>query len=257
MIVEYRNIVNAPIIVVRFSKYCDATQRLDLKPKLKLGFSIKFPIFDFSTNHPILPMFPKNIITVLLLTLCIACITNTSKATQNLNELTAYSLNSFDDDAINERGLLKSVEDSGYPMATLTIEFPERNFTEHFIINLEAVKGVTMNNLNKWVGKYVAFSYTSDFANTLMDLRVNGKSIFNDNPIEITAETKKITGILKGAKAETSGDLPDKISIVSKDNNLTFDFFITKEVVNVNGKKVTGFYEERVENTIKSIKLSR
>ncbi len=222
-----------------------------------IDISIKNYIFDFSTNPPILPMFSQKITTALFLILCIACITYTSKATQSQNVLTTYSLTSFDDDAINERGLLKSVEDSGYPMATLTIEFPERNFTEHFIINLEAVKGVTMNNLNKWVGKYVTFSYTSDFANTLMDLRVNGKSIFNDNPIEITAETKKITGILKGAKAETSGDLPDKISIVSKDNNLTFDFFITQEVVSVNGKRVTGLYEERVENTIKSIKLSR
>jgi RNase P/RNase MRP subunit p29 len=201
-------------------------------------------------------MISKNIISTLFLTLFVVCFTYVGKSAKKTNS-TIYALTSLDDDTINERGLLKAVEDSGYPMATLTIEFPERNFTEHFIVNLEAVKGVNMNSLKKWVGKYVSFSYTSDFANSLMDLRINGKSIFNDNPIEITTETKKITGVLKGAKAETAGDLPDKISIVSKDNNLTFDFFITKEVVNVNGKRVTGLYEERVENTIKSIRLSR
>jgi RNase P/RNase MRP subunit p29 len=201
-------------------------------------------------------MISKNIISTLFFTLFVACFTYVGKSAKKTNS-TIYALTSLDDDTINERGLLKAVEDSGYPMATLTIEFPERNFTEHFIVNLEAVKGVNMNSLKKWVGKYVSFSYTSDFANSLMDLRINGKSIFNDNPIEITTETKKITGVLKGAKAETAGDLPDKISIVSKDNNLTFDFFITKEVVNVNGKRVTGLYEERVENTIKSIRLSR
>ena len=38
---------------------------------------------------------------------------------------------------IQEFGLLKSAEDSGYPMMTLQIEFPERNFSEYFALNLE------------------------------------------------------------------------------------------------------------------------
>lgn len=88
-----------------------------------------------------------------------------------------------------------------------------------------------------------------------MNIKSKGRTV--KIPPKLSAETKKITGILRDAKAETSGDLPDKISIASKDNTVIFDFFGTKEVVNVNGKRVTGFYEERVDNTIKSIKLSR
>jgi hypothetical protein len=41
---------------------------------------------------------------------------------------------------IPEMGLLLQVEDAGYPFATLTIEFPERNFTEYFTINMESVE---------------------------------------------------------------------------------------------------------------------
>lgn len=160
------------------------------------------------------------------------------------------------DDEIREMGILKEVEDSGYPMATLRIEFPERKFEEYFTVNLEEVPGADINKMRKWVGRYVSFLYKSELSNALLDLQVNGKSIINETPIEINSETKRVVGLLKGADEETPGDLPGTVTITTKDNNtLSFDFFVTKEMVAVNGKRVVGYYEERNQNIITAIKL--
>lgn len=162
------------------------------------------------------------------------------------------------DDGINEFGLLKEVEDSGYPLATLYIEFPERKFSEYFTINLEEVKNVNMGILQKWKGKYVAFTYNSDLTNALIDLQINGKSAINTEPVEFTKNTRKVVGVLKGASKVTESDLPSTISITTANNQkLMFDYYITPEMVKINGRKVVAYYEEVVSNSITKIKVSK
>ena len=160
-------------------------------------------------------------------------------------------------DELKEFGILKEVEDSGYPFATLTIEFPERKFTEYFTINFEEAKGANLGTIQKWVGKYVSFTYTSELSNALLDVQIGGKSLVSEEKIELSPETKKIEGILSGADEETPSDLPGKVTITANDNTtMNFAFFVTKELVGANGKAIVGFYEERAQNNIKSIKLS-
>lgn len=162
------------------------------------------------------------------------------------------------DDGINEFGILKEVEDSGYPLATLHIEFPERKFSEYFTINLEEVKNVNMGILQKWVGKYVAFTYNSDLNNALVDLQINGKSAINTEPVEFNENVQKVVGILRGAAKVTESDLPSTISITTANNQkLLFDYYITPEMVKINGRKVVAYYEEVVSNTITKIKVSK
>ncbi|WP_197491649.1 MULTISPECIES: hypothetical protein [Emticicia] len=162
------------------------------------------------------------------------------------------------DDGINEFGILKEVEDSGYPLATLHIEFPERKFSEYFTINLEEVKSVNMGILQKWKGKYVAFTYNSDLTNALVDVQINGKSAINTEPVEFSENVQKVVGILKGAGKVTESDLPSTISITTANNQkLLFDYYITPEMVKINGRKVVAYYEEVVSNTITKIKVSK
>lgn len=143
-------------------------------------------------------------------------------------------------------------------MATLTIEFPERKFSEYFVLNLEEVKGADINKLRSWVGKYVAFFYKSELKNALLDIRINGKTIFSGDPVQLSAETEKVVGVLSGADEPTPGDLPGTVSITTKDNEVfDFDFFVTEEMVKINGKKVVAYFEKRPENIITSIKLSK
>lgn len=163
-------------------------------------------------------------------------------------------------DEIREFGLLKEVEDSGYPILTLTIEFPERKITEYFTLNLEEVKSKDAEPtiLRNWTGKYLSFLYKSELQNALLDVRVNGKSITSDEKVDLNPEVKKIVGVLSGATEETPGDLPGTVSITSKDNvKLDFDFFVTPQMVNANNTKVVGYYEERPANIITAIQLSK
>lgn len=156
--------------------------------------------------------------------------------------------------AIKEFGLLKSVEDSGYPFFTLTIEFPERHLTEYFTLNLEAVKSVNAETLSKLVGKYVSFEYTSETTNALLDLKLNGKSLLNADELAEQTDLKTITGILSNAAEETAGDLPGELFIVTEEEiTEKFPFFITPEIVKANGKKVVGYYQPRTQNTITSL----
>ncbi len=162
------------------------------------------------------------------------------------------------DDGINEFGILKGVEDSGYPLATLHIEFPERKFSEYFTINLEEVKNVNMGILQKWVGKYVAFTYNSDLKNALLDLQINGKSAINTEPMEFSDNVQIVAGVLRGAGKVTESDLPSTISITTANNQkLLFNYYITPEMVKINGRKVMAYYEEVVSNTITKIKVSK
>jgi len=196
----------------------------------------------------------------LLLFFCTAVFITACKQTSSQSETTesAETDQMMDDEIITELGLLKNVEDAGYPMAVLTIEFPERKFEESFLLNLEAVEGTDNAMLSGLVGKYVSFEYTSKLENALMELQMNNKSLLGGEKFTPEEDTKEITGILGGVASATGGDLPDEITITTdEDNTLTFKFFITPEMVAANGKKVTGFYTERTENNIVSIKASK
>lgn len=133
----------------------------------------------------------KSCSAALLLTFCIACAPNESKSADAEVAQTPDTIAQVDtqkpieqptatDDGIKEMGLLKGVEDGGYPFATLTIEFPERKFQEYFTINFEEVKGTSLDKVYKWVGRYVSFTYNTDLTNALLDVQIDGKSLVSD-----------------------------------------------------------------------------
>lgn len=203
----------------------------------------------------------------LLLTLSIACTSNESKSADagvaKTPDPVAQSeapkpleIPTATDESIKKMGLLKEVEDGGYPFATLTIEFPERKSKEYFSLNFEEVKGASLDKVYQWVGKYVSFTYNTDLTNALLDLQIGEKSLVSDEKIELGPEVKQLSGILKGANEETPGDLPGEVTITAKNKpTIAFPFFVTAEMVKANGKSVVGFYEERSQNTITAIRL--
>ena len=161
-------------------------------------------------------------------------------------------------DALREFGLLKSADDSGYPFYTVEIEFPERKFSEVFTLNLEEIPDVDPGILAGWVGKYVSFEYTSEVINALFDVRQNGKSLLGVKPSELPKGLKKISGTLSGATNVTEGDLPSLLRIHDpEDQSLEFEFFITPELVEAEGTLVVGFYDQRTNNRITTIKPAK
>lgn len=178
-----------------------------------------------------------------------------NKEFQN-NESLTDSIPAQDQD-IKDLGLLKNVEDSGYPFAALTIEFPEKKLTESFGINLAEVTNVDMNILTNSIGKYVSIGYTSEVQNALLDLRFKGKSVFPDTPdMQTRKNLKTITGVLSNAAEETQGDIPVTLTITTKEGTIeSFDFFIDAGIVALNGKEVTGYFEPRTSNKILAIEV--
>jgi hypothetical protein len=161
-------------------------------------------------------------------------------------------------DALREFGLLKSADDSGYPFYTVEIEFPERKFSEVFTLNLEEIPDVDPGILAGWVGQYVSFEYTSEVINALLDVRQNGKSLLGMKPSELPKGLKKISGTLSGATNVTEGDLPSLLRIHDpEDQSLEFEFFITPELVEAEGTLVVGFYDQRTNNRITTIKMAK
>ena len=161
-------------------------------------------------------------------------------------------------DTLREFGLLKSAEDSGYPFYTVDIEFPERKFSEVFTLNLEDIPDVDPGILAGWVGQYISFEYTSEIINALLDVRQNGKSLLGVKPSELPKGLKKIAGTLSGATNVTEGDLPSLLRIHDpEDQSLEFEFFITPELVEAEGTLVVGFYDQRTNNRITTIKPAK
>lgn len=161
-------------------------------------------------------------------------------------------------DALREFGLLKSAEDSGYPFYTLEIEFPDRKFSEFFVLNLAEVPELDPGVISEWVGKYISFEYTSEVINALLDVRQNGKSLLGIKSSELPKGLKKLSGTLSGASKVTEGDLPSTIRIHDpEDQSLEFEFFITPELVEAEGTLVVGYYDQRTENKIVSMKLAK
>ncbi len=158
------------------------------------------------------------------------------------------------DDEINEFGIVKKIQDATYPMFTLTIEFPKSRHTTDFNINIEEIpqKNIDLHALKD---AYVYFYYTVDSENMLMDLHFEGKSLYKENATELDDSYKKITGILSGAEHE-SGDLPSTISITNENKKMSFKEFVTKDIIDKNGKSVTGFYYVRNSQTITYLKAS-
>lgn len=160
------------------------------------------------------------------------------------------------EDQIRERGLIRLMEDSGYPFVNLTIEFPERRFEENFVLNLEEVKNVDPATIYKWVGKYAAFNYTSNATNALLDVRMDGASLLGMSDEDLPEDVQKITGVLSGAAEVTTGDVPVLIRITDPhERSLSFEFFVTEEMVNAEGMIVEGFFQERTSNKIMAIAL--
>lgn len=159
---------------------------------------------------------------------------------------------------LTERGLLRNVEEASHPLFALTIEFPERDFSQTFTINLEHIRYLDARKLNNWRGKYVNFDYTSDTYTSLIEITSDGKSVFlNKSQMPKTdGNLRSVTGILSNAHTETKGNIPTIIYITTSDGTiLPFECFVTHEMEAVNGTKVLVVYNEKEENVIRGMSL--
>lgn len=164
---------------------------------------------------------------------------------------------SIPDTEFTATGLLKTVEDDDYPLVTLTIDLPAKQTTQQFTINLDNTTTIRLTTLMELIGKSVSFHYTTEEINALLNIEVDGKFLLDADPGVVTNNTSRVSGKL-GADELTTGDASGLLTITAPDGDVTeFPFFITSELLEVNGTTVTAFYEERTINTITEITVPR
>jgi hypothetical protein len=159
---------------------------------------------------------------------------------------------------VEDFGMITAIEDSGYPYYYVEIEFPERQFKETFLLDISELESIDPQILMSWLGKYVSFTYTSTLVNDLLDIQVNDVSILGNEGMAFPEGVMMISGTLSGAYEVTPGDRPVKISITDPEEaSYTFDFFVTPEMVEVEGTLVKGYFTQRTLNQIKSVVSDR
>lgn len=157
------------------------------------------------------------------------------------------------DESISDIGILNSIDDSGYPFFYLTIEFPKIDYTTTFDFNAE--EGIMdLETLHGQIEKYISFSYTTEDETRVMDIRVDGKTLYGEYTPESLEGLESFTGVLSGADEPTPGDLPSTISVTSSNGaSMNFEEFIEEGVVAANGQEVTAYYYIMSKNKIVSI----
>lgn len=179
-------------------------------------------------------------------------------ASQQLTPTSRFAADTIPSDGeLSETGILKQVDNTNYPIVILTIELPENKLTDQFTINLEDVTTVQKNTLTQLIGKTISFRYTTEQTNALLEIEVGGRFLLDADIDVLKSTTSKVTGEF-GADEVTTGDIPGLITITAADGEVTeFPFFVTSELLEVNGTTVTAFYEERTQNTIKAISAAK
>jgi hypothetical protein len=159
------------------------------------------------------------------------------------------------DDDIREYGRIEHVEDSTYPFFEVTFNFVERNMKQTFNLNIEAISLID-SELYKLKGKYATIYYTSELEDDLVDLQLEGTSLFGEYAPDMDDRWKKVTGIMSGAES-LSGDLPGKITVTdSEGKKIEFALYIDDETLKANGKTVTAFYTTEGVNKVTHIEPS-
>lgn len=160
------------------------------------------------------------------------------------------------DDEISEFGKIINIEDSGYPLHIITFEFPERQMKRDFNFNVES--GIlNLEGLLALQDQFVTLYYTSELETNLYDIHNNGVTVIGEDAPESTEGLKEIIGKLSGAENATTSDSPGKITITAEDGEtVSFEWFVTEELVKVNAQNVTAFYQLRGVETITGIKVS-
>jgi hypothetical protein len=197
------------------------------------------------------------ILPIFLLTSC-GKNSNEKKVDENSNaeitspnaEMSSVEEREPNDEEVREFGRIIGIEDSGYPRYYISVEFPEREFTEDFNINLE--EGIiNLENLSKLNGKYVTLYYISEETPDLMDMVYACESVLGEYAPEYVQGWKEITGVLSGAEETTPGDLPGEVTIKAKNGEeMSFEYFVEDAMVAANGKEVTVYYDYRYQNRI-------
>lgn len=153
---------------------------------------------------------------------------------------------------VNIEGQLTEVEDAGYPMAFLSIVPTGQPSKVTINFNQEIAPAFKIEDVSKMLNKNVVASYEEKIEMVAIDIQVGGKTIVGTEGAPMP-DWQKMSGTLTATEA-TKGDMPGTFSLKTADGkNMTFEYFITPEMVAQNGKTVDVFAMQMPRMSLKSI----
>jgi hypothetical protein len=153
---------------------------------------------------------------------------------------------------VNIEGKLTEVEDAGYPMAFLSIVPTGQTSKVTINFNQEIAPAFKIEELSKMLNKNVAASYEEKIEMVAVDIQVGGKTIVGTEGAPMP-DWQKMSGTLTATEA-TKGDMPGTFSLKTADGkSMSFEYFVTPEMVAQNGKTVDVFAMQMPRMSLKSI----
>ena len=148
-------------------------------------------------------------------------------------------------------GLVTQIEAGAYPQYTVTIQ-PEGGEAVPLYLNVEGGADLNSQELRSFDTLNVTAYYTTTDDPLLISLQsATGASILAPDGVVATDGLSSITGVLSGADAVTDSDLPDVISVTDAQGAaINFEYYVTPDIVAVNGQQVTARYRPNVRNEI-------
>lgn len=148
-------------------------------------------------------------------------------------------------------GVVTQIEAGAYPQYTVTIQ-PEGGEAVPLYLNVEGGADLNSQELRSFDTLNVTAYYTTTDDPLLISLQsATGASILAPDGAVATDGLSSITGVLSGADAVTDSDLPDVISVTDAQGAaINFEYYVTPDIVAVNGQQVTARYRPNVRNEI-------
>lgn len=179
-----------------------------------------------------------------------------SKSTDEAETAMAVAVQSDQESASAEKtGLVQQVEDAGYPFFSILLVTDNGGTEEWYWCNVEELPDMDMAALTALVGKMAVLSFTTATENALLDLRYEGNSVLGVVDGDLPEGLQRLTGILSGTHTYEGGDLPGKITVNDPhEASVSFDFFVTQEMKDLEGQIVEAWYDVRTINRVQGIR---
>lgn len=147
-----------------------------------------------------------------------------------------------------------TVTDAGYPMYAVTARVEGYDGPIDMLLNDQAADTGEASP-EDFVGQTVVLNVITERRNALAALTFNGQALMEPTDAAADSAALTVTGVLEGAAAPTSSDLPDVLTVAAEDGRIvTFEAYVSPEMTVAEGQTVTATYVEDAVRTVTMIR---
>lgn len=163
---------------------------------------------------------------------------------------------SQESDIISEtaRGKMLQAEMGAYPLGMVSLLINGKD-TLTLNMNFEDYQGLSQEDIFSSSGKEVSVTYDRFLELSVMDIYHDATSLLGEYAMDNLADFKKHSGILHAIEV-TESDLPGEFGLeLDNGSFLYFSYYVTEEMVAVNGKRVTIYWLPHEQKMVREIRF--